>query len=448
MSLHRCHVHCKACGFETRYSRGDTYYCYRPLWRTIPAPWGRGWCGECKDIRVLQLGLSSFRLRAECAQIEADPGAPDDPYNDKQYKLKRNRRLLRMLAGRDTISICTRCGSDNVRQMQIPESSGELTQSLADQHPGCGGELVRTFECRENFNPRRVILRPVFEDTMPDEVNPGLRRILGSRRMEIALNWGIVGYFFCDLFSNSLYWLVHGLGSALITVSVILGILAISVAANRFRQNTDDKLPYLKLNAGDYQRWFFILFAAWTPLASNYVIGFWIMGAIAGGTCIALLGILCAELARGKEREVGLTLGAAVFIFTLLTQARGTFVCHYGVPIIGHFFEKPEYDAKYMVRVDGADSDFNETSESYVVVADIHVEGRTESEYAGDDRLGNPQEETVTYRDVWIQKLYLPDERPVSIKEQDEPLSLGEQVLVRDSHKRYWYVTLQNTPVQ
>ena len=38
-----------------------------------------------------------------------------------------------------------------------------------------------------------------------------------------------------------------------------------------------------------------------------------------------------------------------MFACFLLSWVKGAYVIHYGVPIVGHFLEKPEYDAKYRV---------------------------------------------------------------------------------------------------
>jgi len=115
---------------------------------------------------------------------------------------------------------------------------------------------------------------------------------------------------------------------------------------------------------------------------------------------------------------------------------------HYGVPIIGHFFEKPEYNAKYRVEIEPENSNMK-----YKAIADIRVEGRTETDEYGEDWLGNAISHTYTYRDVWVKRLYFPNGGSVEIQDQSEPLHLGESVFVEDSHGRSWYVKLLREPI-
>ena len=49
------------------------------------------------------------------------------------------------------------------------------------------------------------------------------------------------------------------------------------------------------------------------------------------------------------------------------------------MPIVGHFLEKPEYHAKYMVEIKPESS-----NRKFQAIADIHVEGRTETEDYGE----------------------------------------------------------------
>ena len=81
------------------------------------------------------------------------------------------------------------------------------------------------------------------------------------------------------------------------------------------------------------------------------------------------------------------------------------------------------------------------------IVADIRVEGRTETDYAGEDRYGQTTTETSNYRDVSLKRLHLSPSHVVTIDEQDEPLSLGKSVFVTDSRGGKWYVNLRDEPV-
>jgi hypothetical protein len=65
----------------------------------------------------------------------------------------------------------------------------------------------------------------------------------------------------------------------------------------------------------------------------------------------ALVFVVYYEIASHKKLTL-LAVGCIFFTYCLLAWERGVFVYHYGVPIIGHFFEKPEYQAKYYVELE------------------------------------------------------------------------------------------------
>lgn len=136
-------------------------------------------------------------------------------------------------------------------------------------------------------------------------------------------------------------------------------------------------------------------------------------------------------------------IGCLAFGYFLLSWEKDAYVEHYGVPIVGHFFEKPEYHAKYLVEIEPENA-----TRKFQAIADIHVEGRTETDDYGEENwFGQPIIHTYTYRDVWVKKLYLPNGGTLIIEEQAEPLHLGESVFVRDSHGRSWHVRLLNEPI-
>jgi hypothetical protein len=136
-----------------------------------------------------------------------------------------------------------------------------------------------------------------------------------------------------------------------------------------------------------------------------------------------------------------------LLVYSFLSSLKMGYCHHYGVPIIGHFFERPEYSARYMVTASRATEDFGRSGPEMRIVADIRVEGRTETDYAGEDRYGQTTTETSNYRDVSLKRLHLSPSHVVTIDEQDEPLSLGKSVFVTDSRGGKWYVNLRDEPV-
>jgi hypothetical protein len=145
-----------------------------------------------------------------------------------------------------------------------------------------------------------------------------------------------------------------------------------------------------------------------------------------------------------KHRSITtLLIGCVLFFVFLLYCFKGVYDVHYGAPVIGHFFEKPEYDAKYYVEIRSESS-----GRKYKAIADIHVEGEDVTEDVGDGYWGQSRSHTFEYRLVWVKKVHLPNGSSITIEEQDWSLSLDESTFVKDSHGNKWYVTLLDEPVQ
>ena len=205
----------------------------------------------------------------------------------------------------------------------------------------------------------------------------------------------------------------------------------------------DDHPFYERFDAGDWSRIFVILWIGHRPLATDYLWGFFLFSGIVAVLLCILAFTASVEFFRKKTPKT-LVIGCLAFVYFLLAWEKNTYVVHYGVPIVGHFFEKPEYHAKYRVELEPKNS-----NRKFQAIADIYVEGRTETDdYGEEDWLGQPITHTYTYRDVWVKKLYLPNGGTLIIEEQHEPLHLGESsVFLLDSHGRSWYVRLLNEPI-
>ena len=208
------------------------------------------------------------------------------------------------------------------------------------------------------------------------------------------------------------------------------------------RPTLSSLLPHKRLESGDYWRVAIILWAGHTPLASAHVLGFYLFTAVAIPLICILITITVVDLYQNRQLTP-LALGCAVFVFGLLSWERRTFVVHYGVPIIGHFFEKPEYDAKYYVQVKREGS-----APKYKLLAYIQVEGRMEEIDEREDYYGTPIISAYEVRDVWIRRIHFPNGGFITIEDQDEPLHLGDSVFVTDNRGENWYVTLLNEYVR
>jgi hypothetical protein len=255
---------------------------------------------------------------------------------------------------------------------------------------------------------------------------------------ERILNWSIGVLAVLDVFARS--WLEHHVPALhWLFVVVPLPLLAWSlfIAARRFSASESSRsFPHERLEPGDFFRVFFVLWAGHAAIATRHLLGFYVFTAIAALLLFFLITVIGIELfqRRGVNRWV---IGCAVFVYGLLSWERHMFVQHYGVPIIGHFFERPEYDARYYVKARRGESD-----SEYRLLADIHVEGRSETDEVGEDRFGQTMFETTTYRDVWVRRLHFPNGGSVTIDDQLEALHLGDSTLVTDTRGESWHIRL------
>ncbi len=254
-----------------------------------------------------------------------------------------------------------------------------------------------------------------------------------------ALNWSIVVYIVIYAFGYSKIVVAEpDLRILFVLVPICLLIWQVLILRHRFVQlrETADVPFYERIDTGDWWRVFFILWSGHNPFASDYAWGFFLFSVIVAVLVGLLVFTVSIEFYR-KRTATPLLIGCLAFGYFLLSWERDTYVIHYGVPIIGHFFEKPEYDARYRVEIE-----LENSNRQLEAIADIHVENRTETDWY-DYNEGS----TYTYIERYInfRKLYFPNGGTAVIDYQDlllagsSPLS-GRYVL--SAHGRSWYVRL------
>lgn len=254
------------------------------------------------------------------------------------------------------------------------------------------------------------------------------------------LNWSIGILVLLHMFART--WLEHRAPAMhWFFVFIPLGLLTWS-GASAFREmqpaEPSAPFPHQRFQSGDFFRVFLILWAGHDALAARHLFGFYIFSAIAVVLLFILITIIGVEVFRHRNLT-GWIFGCSVFAYCLLSWEQQVFVQHYGVPIIGHFFERPEYDARYYVQAQRDNS-----SQKYRLVAEIHVKHRFETDEIGEDNYGMPHYETSKYRDVWVRRLHFPNGGSVTIADQMEPLYLGESVFATDTRGETWHLKLLN----
>lgn len=272
-----------------------------------------------------------------------------------------------------------------------------------------------------------------------------VRRQMSTGDRGQVLNWFIGGYIAVEIFA---YQKIVATEPALRMLFVFMPLCLLVWQATLLRlrlaqPGERSDLPfYERFETGDWWRLFWLLWIGHSPLASSYTWGFFLFSLLVALLIGLLVFTASVEYFR-KKTATPLLIGCLAFGYFLLSWEKNMYVIHYGVPIVGHFFEKPEYDAKYRVEINPEN-----TNTKTVGVADIHVEGRTETDDDGEENwLGQPITHTYTYRDVWVKKLYLPNGETITVQEQYDPLHLDESVFVKDFQGREWYVRLLNEPI-
>lgn len=169
-----------------------------------------------------------------------------------------------------------------------------------------------------------------------------------------ALNWAIGGFIALKIFGYSKIIVTAPsllVFFALAPVALLLwqAILLRNRFANQFSDETAEPF-YELLNQGEYWRVFFILLFGAKPLASEYLFGFYVFSALVFFLVAVFIFISSVEYFR-KRNLSPLVIGCLAFSYFLLCWEKNMYVEHYGVPIIGHFLEKPDYYTKYRVEI-------------------------------------------------------------------------------------------------
>ena len=117
-------------------------------------------------------------------------------------------------------------------------------------------------------------------------------------------------------------------------------------------------------------------------------------------------------------------------------MAKNAFIEHYGVPIIGHILEKNNYTATYYVN-----AKLENSKSKHKVLAELKVKNTTDTYEDGESRWGTPTYSTEHYKEIWINKIDLPDIGWSKVK-QYEILEDENSVIIEDSDQRKWFVSL------
>lgn len=155
----------------------------------------------------------------------------------------------------------------------------------------------------------------------------------------------------------------------------VLAVWTVFIAKAHFIQFSNEPVRHRRFTLGDHARWFMVLLLSWDPVAERTEQGFLLHITASIATMTAFLVAGMGEKAIHKrEKEVPslLILVAAAYGIMLGCGALNGVRKHYGVPLLGHFFQRPVFDARYKAELlsKSAGGKHQEVRGS----ADIHVE--------------------------------------------------------------------------
>ena len=211
-------------------------------------------------------------------------------------------------------------------------------------------------------------------------------------------------------------------------VMCLLWILAICYW--RLTNKRDEPRIYQRLTDADYWRIFGFFWVGYSRIAHSSESAFFLISLVAVPVFFLLVTIGIVDSALNKTLTPR-AIGCAIFVWLLYGWQKSAFVEHHGVPIIGHFLEKPKFNAQYYVRVSNVNG-----GKEFTALADLRVENYTESEDY-DDR-------TYTYdvRDIWVERLRFTNGAWMDVEDQFESLRMDEGTIVTDERGREWFVDM------
>lgn len=158
-----------------------------------------------------------------------------------------------------------------------------------------------------------------------------------------GLLWALFGLTLASEFLSKWFpWIGH-VGIALAAVSLVW---VLAIFWWRLTHLTDEKRVYRRPTDGDYWRLFVVLWLGYGKVATISPGVFLLMSLLAVPLLFLLVTIGVTDWVLEKSMSTR-AIGCFAFAYFLFVWQKNALVEHYGVPIIGHFLEKPNFEAQY-----------------------------------------------------------------------------------------------------
>lgn len=186
-------------------------------------------------------------------------------------------------------------------------------------------------------------------------------------------------------------------------------------------------------NLGNYiQIWFLLLI---TNLDHLHPLGTIFYLSVTLSLLVLCFWTVMKDALKNQTLITGVIIGHAFLGYCMYNWSKGTYSRQYGDEIIGSFWEKPNYKAKYLVKLHQQDGD-----QVYTLPAQLHVFSETYEDDYGDGY------QSWTERYIMVESVYFNNGGYLTFDACN--LNEGGKVYCIDQNSNGWYIELTGEKVE
>lgn len=193
-------------------------------------------------------------------------------------------------------------------------------------------------------------------------------------------------------------------------------------------------------NFGNYMQVFLILWQL--ELEVLHPVGTWIQLGIYSICLVLVLLVIINEYKTHKEILPQIAFYHLFLVYFLFAWGKNTYVQHYGNEIIGSYWAKPNFSAKYYVKI----SENMRSGSKYSFPALLNVSSETvESDFAQENEWGQEFYEIYDEEYIMLKKVYLKNGGHLVFEDCD--LEMETPIYCTDQNNKGWYITLTDKKI-
>ncbi len=230
-------------------------------------------------------------------------------------------------------------------------------------------------------------------------------------------------------------------------IAPILGLVLLSMSLhyllrnrNENRNKTYEEL-ISKENVGNYLQCFFLLL--FTGIDVFIPFGIWVQIGMYIIALLLIITVLLKEWAFKKELISLVIVGHLFLGYILYIEIEKTYIRHYGNEIIGSYWAKPNFKAKYIVNL----AKSSDLQKAHSLPAIIHVFKEShESDYPREDNWGQEYYESYTKEYIFLEKVFFNNGKYLTF--DDCNLKMRNKSYCRDQDENEWLIELTEEKVE